>query len=184
MKNRGFTIIELVVVLAVMAIAMAIALPRFRLTPSHKVRSAANQLVRDLELARTRALGTKRKVRIQFDAAGGTYTAYLDDDGNGTISESAAERSAYGSLASRTLEPDVLFGRGSTTGLPGDPGSGAVTFSGAEVDFGTNGVTVPFGTSGNIYLVSRDDAKVVAAVSVTGAGSFKVWRYAGGSTWQ
>ncbi|MGH9258793.1 MAG: pilus assembly FimT family protein, partial [Acidimicrobiales bacterium] len=74
MKTRGFTIIELVVVLAVMAIAMAVALPRFRLTPSHKVRSAANQLVRDLELARTRALGTKRKVRVQFDIASGSYT--------------------------------------------------------------------------------------------------------------
>jgi len=184
MKNRGFTIIELVVVLAVMAIAMAVALPRFRLTPSHKVRSAANQLVRDLELARTRALGTKRKVRVQFDVTGGAYTAYLDDDGNGTIAETAAERTAYGSLASRTLEPDVLYGRGTTTGLPGDPGSLAVTFSGAEVDFGTNGVTVPFGTSGNIYVVSRHDSKVVAAVSVTGAGSFKVWRYAGGSAWQ
>ncbi|MGH7646249.1 MAG: pilus assembly FimT family protein, partial [Gemmatimonadales bacterium] len=66
-RDRGFTIVELIVVLGIAAVAMAIALPRFRVTPSHKVRSAANQLVRDLELARTRALGTKRKVRIQFD---------------------------------------------------------------------------------------------------------------------
>ncbi|MGH8623493.1 MAG: hypothetical protein ACRET3_15265, partial [Burkholderiales bacterium] len=113
-----------------------------------------------------------------------SYTAYLDDDGNGSISETAAERTAYGSLASRTLEPDVLYGRGATPGLPGDPGSVAVTFSGTEVDFGTNGVTVPFGNSGNIYLVSKNDSKVVAAITVTGAGSFKVFRYAGGSIWQ
>ena len=44
-------------------------------------------------------------------------------------------------------------------------------------------MTLPFGTQGVIYLRHRDDPTVVAAVTVTGAGSVRVWNYRGG-TWQ
>ena len=182
----GFTLIEILAVLVIMGIMLSVAVPRMRPSQSQKVRAAAQQLVRGLELARTRALGTKRSVQVVFDVAGKGYIAYLDDNGDGIFAETAVENAAMRGFPRVDLEPDVTFGRGSaTTALPGDTTtSGAVSFTSSRLKIGPNGITVPFGTGGTVYFVSKTKPNVVAGVSVTGAGSFKMWRYAGGGTWQ
>lgn len=186
MERKGFTIVELLVVLAIMSVALAVALPRFKASPSQKVKAAATQLVRDMEMARTRALGSKRAAELVFNVTGNSYVGYLDDDGNGTFKETATEMRALRWPGVSELSPDVQFGRGSVTGpVPGDTSTaGAVTFATSRVTFGTNGVTTPFGSGGTIYVVSKTKPAVVAAVSVTGAGSFKVWLYKGNGAWQ
>ena len=83
----------------------------------------------------------------------------------------------------RTLDPQVLLGRGSATALSGWPTGDPTSFTGSRLNFKGNGMTQPFGTQGIIYLRHRDDPIVVAAVTVTGAGSVRVWTYQGG-TWQ
>jgi len=83
----------------------------------------------------------------------------------------------------RTLDPQVLLGRGSATPLSGWPVGDPTSFTSSRLNFKGNGMTLPFGTQGIIYLRHRDDPSVVAAVTVTGAGSVRVWIYRGG-TWQ
>ena len=70
---------------------------------------------------------------------------------------------------------NVGFGRGDAGPLPGDVGSGAVTVPGGVVEFDSRGLTFPFGAKGGIYLVHERDPQAVAAVSVSGAASFRVW---------
>ena len=72
--RRGFSLIELLTVITVMGIMMTIALPYMRVSPQTKVRSAGRDLVRYLEVIRTRALSTKKSVRLTFDLADGSYT--------------------------------------------------------------------------------------------------------------
>jgi len=186
MSRKGFSVIELVVVLVIMGIALAVALPSFRASPSQKVKAVATQLVRDLEMARTRALGSKRAAELVFNVTANSYVGYLDDDGNGTFKETATEMRALRWHGVSELSPDVQFGRGSVTApVPGDTTTGgAVTFANSRLTFGTNGITTPFGSGGTIYLVSKTKPGVVAAVSVTGAGSFKLWLYKGNGAWQ
>jgi prepilin-type N-terminal cleavage/methylation domain-containing protein len=172
---RGFTIVELITVLTIVGIALAVVVPRFKLSRSQTVAAEARQLVRDLEVARTRALATKRSAQVVFDVARNSYTGYLDEDGNGT--ESPGEVQALHGRGKVDLSPEVRFGRGSASAAPDDVLSGAVTFPNALVTFGPNGLTAPFGARGTIYIVSNHDPSIVAAVSVTGGGSFKVWRY-------
>ncbi len=81
--RRGFTLIEMIFVLAMMGILFAITIPRIRVSTNKKVRLVAQQLVRDLEVARTRALATKQNARIVFNEGDNSYTGYLDDDRDG-----------------------------------------------------------------------------------------------------
>ncbi|MEJ2236771.1 MAG: type II secretion system protein [Gemmatimonadales bacterium] len=181
--RRGFTLIEMLFVLAMMGILFAITIPRMRVTPGRKVRMAAQQLVRDLEVARTRSLATKKNARIVFDAGSNSYTGYLDDDRDGAFVLTAAESGALGARGTVTLPSDLTYGRGSASALPGESAAGAITLSGSTVEFSARGVTVPFGARGTIYLVHRNDPNAVSAVSITGAGSFQAWTFVGG-TWK
>ncbi len=180
--RRGFSLIELLTVITVIGIMVTIALPYMRVSPQTKVRSAGRDLVRYLEVVRTRALATKKNVRLTLDLADDSYTAYLDDDGDGTFGQTVAESQAVG-IGTRRLRTGTLFGMGNASELPNYPGAGPVTFAGNRVEFNTRGVTIPFGVRGVVYIMYRDDPNAVAAVSVSGSASFKVWDYRGGA-WQ
>ena len=180
--RRGFSLIELLTVITVMGIMMTIALPYMRVSPQTKVRSAGRDLVRYLEVIRTRALATKKNVRLTFDLADGSYTAYLDDDGDGEIKEETWESQAVG-IGTRHLRTRTLFGMGNASELPNYPGAGPVTFADDWVEFNTRGVTMPFGIRGVVYIRYIDDPDAVSAVSISGSASFKVWDYRDGA-WQ
>lgn len=180
--RRGFSLIELLTVITVMGIMMTIALPYMRVSPQTKVRSAGRDLVRYLEVIRTRALATKKIVRLTFDLADGSYTAYLDDDGNGVFTQSREESQAAG-IGTRSLRSGTVLGMGNASELPNYPGAGPVTFDNNRVEFNTRGITTPFGVRGVVYIMYSDDPNAVAAVSISGSASFKVWGYRDG-VWQ
>ena len=180
--RRGFSLIELLTVITVMGIMMTIALPYMRVSPQTKVRSAGRDLVRYLEVIRTRALSAKKGVRLTFNLADASYTAYLDDNRDGTFDQTVAESQAVG-IGTRSLRSRTLFGMGNASELPNYPGSGPVTFANDRVEFNTRGVTTPFGLRGVVYIVYVDDPNAVAAVSISGSASFKVWVYRDG-VWQ
>ncbi len=180
--RRGFTLIELLTVITMVGIMATIALPYFRVSPARRVRADARDIIRNLEVARTRALATKKNIRISFDVSGGGYTAYLDYDGNGVFTESTRESQESG-VNPKTLGPSVQFGRGSAPALPQYPGTGAVTFASDRVEFNNRGMTLPFGIRGAIYLTYASDPTAVAAISISGSASLKIWEFRSGA-WQ
>ena len=58
-----------------------------------------------------------------------------------------------------------------------------MTFTSTRLDFGTMGITNPFGTTGVVYLTSANDNTAVSAVVVSPAAGIRVWNYKGG-VWQ
>jgi prepilin-type N-terminal cleavage/methylation domain-containing protein len=181
---RGFTIIELLMVMVIVAVMVAIVVPRTRVSPKMYVRMAARQLLRDAELTRNRALALKRVVRVQFVAGTNTYACYGDDNGDGTIAGTTAEI-VFLHVGTRAFANGVTFGRGNATaGIPGETGSGAVTFTNTRIDFDTRGLPSPFGTKGTVYLTATGSPSSVFAVQMTAAGSFRLWTYLPNGTWQ
>ena len=180
---RGFTVIELVMVMSMMVILVGIVAPRIRVSPTRRVQGVAYQMVGHLELARSRALGQRQLTRVVFDETDRTYTAYVDHDRNDNLTEIAVEVEAFFEFGERELDMFVEFGRGNAPTIPGDPSLDAITLAGNELDLSVQGVPEPWGTAGTVYLVHQDDPDVVAAISIASSGSFKAWRWFQGE-WQ
>lgn len=183
LHRRGFSLIEMLVVIAMIGILLTIMVPKIRVSRAQKTYRAAEQLVQDIEMVRTRAITGRALTRIAFVTATNSYTPYFDDNGDGALTQSAAETAAIRGLQTRTMTDGVIYGRGAAPQLPGFAGAGVVTFASTRVDFDTRGLTTPFGTKGVVYFTNTFDATAIAAVSVTAGAGTRRWVYRGG-VWQ
>jgi prepilin-type N-terminal cleavage/methylation domain-containing protein len=180
--RRGFTTIELVVVMAIVAIIFGIVAPRMRLSRNMEVQLAGMQLAQDIDVARTRALTTRQMVRICFDFTN-KYGGYLDTDGDGQFAESAAEWQALRAFGERELPARVAYGRGSAPAVPDNPDGGDRTFPNRQLHFDSRGLVTPVTGRGVVYLRSTEDPTAVVAVSVAASGNARLWTYRNGQ-WQ
>lgn len=188
-NRRGFTVIDLIVVLLILAVVATIFLPRaLRSSPRLQVDLAARALSRDLETLRMRAIAAKRHVRVNFDQTSHFYTAYMDMTPGrlGVVAETADEirgsglavRGSVGGVPGVPLPKRVRFGSGAAlSGPKGADASDPIALEGDLVEFDARGMVAPPGSGGVVYLVHEDDETAVAAVTISGAGAFGVWRY-------
>jgi prepilin-type N-terminal cleavage/methylation domain-containing protein len=81
MKQRGFTLIELVMVMIVMAIIAVSVIPAFQNMPRLRTQAAALRLSSDIRYAQMLAIQTQRQSRVLFDAATNSYQIQLQTPG-------------------------------------------------------------------------------------------------------
>lgn len=85
---RGFSLLELAIVLAIAAVMMGIALPDLRqMVRAQQLKAAANDLFGAVSLARTQAIARGRRVQLVPGDAGGRdwsrgWVVFIDDDGD------------------------------------------------------------------------------------------------------
>ncbi len=66
-RNRGFSVVELMMVFAIIAIMIAIALPSiFNARQTYAIDDASNQVVDILQFAQQRALGERQVMRVEI----------------------------------------------------------------------------------------------------------------------
>ncbi len=180
--------------MGLLAVVVAVALPRgLRSSPRMQVDMAAQALARDLEKVRMRAIAAKRRVRFAFREDANFYTAFMDTTAGrlGLFAETSEEvhesrlltRGSNGGVPGVRLEGGVIFGIGEASADPfGTAPSDPITLEGDRVEFDSRGMVVPAGLGGVIFLMHEEDPAAVAAVSISGAGAFRAWRYRNG-TW-
>ena len=89
---RGFTLLELMIVLAILAMLIAVAWPSLRRPLMRSAaQQAARQLVRDLARARMAAIDSGQIVALRFEPGGPRYVVELAESLND--SEEATSRS-------------------------------------------------------------------------------------------
>ena len=74
MSRGGFSILELVLILAIIAVVAAIAAPRYASSlANYRCEAAAQRIIRDLGVARAEARSGSTNITVTFDAASNNY---------------------------------------------------------------------------------------------------------------
>lgn len=80
--RRGFTVLELLCALGILAVLLAVALPRISAVwPRVLADQAARQLAADLELARVKAINRNSRVRAAVEIASAEYRIEVESEG-------------------------------------------------------------------------------------------------------
>lgn len=146
MKNdmkRGFTLVELMIVIAVIAIISAIAAPNFTTyMAQRRLNGAARMVMSDLMAARQKAVSMNQNVKVSF-VSNHSYEIWNDANNNGTVADNEGEDVV------RDIHPDYYD----------------VTFSSnTSPEFRPNG-TVVAATNGTVTLSNATESKQVITSS-------------------
>lgn len=139
-KRRGFSLVELMIVIAIMGILLTMALPswhRYRLNADLK--SAAREIAGDIFTLKQRAVGEQSPYRIIFDLGNHSYQLINVSTGNVVRTRNLTE-----------------FGYGITM-----TGS---TFNNDTINFSTRGTVAP----GSITLSNTRNSTATVTVNITG----------------
>ena len=111
-RQSGFTLIEMMIVIAVFAIVASIAIPNFMsLLPGIRLNGAARQVMGDLMAARMKAVKLNQRTKVFFDTNGYQYKICNDADSNATVDD------GEGDVVDRSIQAnyqDVSFDLGRT----------------------------------------------------------------------
>lgn len=181
-RLAGFTLIELVMVLTVVGLVAAVALPRVDLAKygiEGAMQAAGSTLLASQRLALTR----QHNVIVQFDVSGDALVLHEDANNNGA--QDGTER-----VRRQPLGEQIVFGRGPAPALPAGPGPVTLLKQAGGLPAVTFHRSGSASEAGVIYFTSRrsadhsvhpEDARAVEIERATGRVSW--YRYLNGS-WQ
>lgn len=94
-KNSGFTLIEILIVVMIIAIAAMITTPMMTSAASVQIRSAANLIAADLEYAKNSAIGRGQDFAVVFDKEMESYQLFKVKDGSLETIENPLTKELY-----------------------------------------------------------------------------------------
>jgi type IV fimbrial biogenesis protein FimT len=167
-KNSGFTLAELMVVIAIISILSAIAVPNFiGWLAKRKVGTGARDVLSTIEVARIRAVRQRISVGIEFQADNMSYRVWLDDgSGGGGIADDASLNGTERIILNNRLPAGITatwarFPKGSaqrrfrfdSTGFPldtsGNPADGEIRITNNQGD----DRDIDLSVSGNVIIL-------------------------------
>ena len=159
-KQKGFTLVEVMIVLAILGILAAVATPMITsMLPRYHLRAAARELVIDFKKAKMEAVKRNRNVLLQFTpvavgaAAGGSYQLCVDNNNNDLCDAGEVLKivtmPARVRLVTTTFSSPVHFAGFTSRGLPWQNKWGTVTLNTSD---GTRSYQVSLSMTGAVRL--------------------------------
>jgi len=182
--ESGFTIVELLAVITVMAVVATVAVPRIESSlRESRVQTALVSVVGEMRRARQLAMDQRRTHTVSFTSPRTFTVTRIETGGNPNVQVSLV-----------TLPSDVSFTRNSISSEPdGFSSSGAFTFcgSGGSFNFNPQGAGVDASSNlcnGIVYLGIPGRLETTRAVTLFGSTGrskgFKYTQSGGGWLWK
>ena len=148
---RGFTLIEMMVVVAIISIPVALAVNLRTTTYGANTATVADQVVSRLEFARMRAISTRHTQRVQLT---NNIVTILNGDQSGMVTPAS-----FTELQQMILPNAVVIWASDTAvnAAPTNPGMGETSPLAVFVDFRPDGSVGP-GSQGTLYLTDTHRA--------------------------
>ncbi len=147
---RGFTLIEIIVVIMIISIAAAMVVPMMSSADDIQLRSAANKLAADLEYAKSMAISRGQDYTVSFDESADSYQI---EDSSGAV------------ITHPVRKGDYIEQFGGTSRLSN------VTISDADFNGADLVIFESIGSpdnGGTVTLTAADDTIIVNVEAVTG----------------
>lgn len=152
-RTVGFTLVEVMIVIAIMAIMATIAAPSMRtFMAQRRLNGAARQIMTDLMAARMQAVRDNHKAQVFFYSGSGQYRICDDANGDNTVND------PEGAAVLRDIHPDYYD----------------VTFTSNN-----NPVFSPNGTASNLATVTLSNSVGSKYVKVASTGRVRICDTAG-----
>src|SRR6266699_390612 len=191
--SSGFTIIELVVAVAIILVLSVIAIPNaMAMLRAYRLAADTRAVAHELSLARLRAETEFTNAQLVIDPVANSYSLQLCTTPTNTLgaadgkADNCTSAGDYNNEGTQFLASGISFGFGPAGSAAGGQSPMRQTI---QTRFNSRGVPILLDGSGNtnpndvIYLT--DGQANTFAISVTVGGHARVWRYDGsvGSGW-
>jgi prepilin-type N-terminal cleavage/methylation domain-containing protein len=195
-RRHGFSLIELLVVLFVVMVIAAIAIPNILLAVSNiRLRASAGDLAGLMQQARILAAKSNTTYTVLYGTSNGAQIAYIDLNGNGNFDNGEPLVQFSGTTIPASGAPSGTGGQPSPYVLVGDMGTGSYdntntlgyTGRGLPCNYDTTTTPATCSTPAAKYFVyyltiTRVGGSSWAAVVVTKGGRTKITTW-NGSAW-
>lgn len=174
LSDRGFSLLELMIVVAILGTIVAIAVPVMQdLTANIKLAEAARLVERELQTARLKAVSTNRRLRVRPNCPSVGYVRTVE--ALGTAEDTAAGRCSQTTYPFPAADQDVIT-RPNFDGPVRTIPSGA-TVAGAIIEFSPDGTARVGGAANGIateetWTITREGTSRL--VTINGAGKIRV----------
>jgi prepilin-type N-terminal cleavage/methylation domain-containing protein len=180
-KTKGFSLIELLILIAILGVLAAIAIPGFSvLLPDYRLRTAARDLQSNMQLAKIGAIKANSNWAIVFDpgVTPGRYYLCSDPGGNGTWEGPGSDDTVEKTIDLARYESGVDYGHGNATFPIGATFDNEITYGSDIVVFRPRATA----DDGYVYLQnSKNTTTYGVGTRISGVVLLRKWN---GAAWE